>query len=92
MGIYAEKLVAHEVNKWPEAIETFYYRKKQQEVAFVVTQVGNRYLPMEVKYRKSSDNATGLKHFMKKFGLDFGVVITRERECRFDKGIFYLPL
>lgn len=92
MGIYAENLVAHEVNKWPEAIETAYYREKQQEVDFVVTHGGNRYLPMEVKYRKSSDKAAGLKHFMKKFRLDFGAVITRERECRFDKGILYLPL
>jgi hypothetical protein len=29
---------------------------------------------------------------MKKFRLDFGVVITRERECRFADGILYLPL
>jgi len=92
MGIYAENLVAHEVNKWPEAIEVAYYREKQQEVDFVVTHGGNRYLPIEVKYRKSTDKAAGLKHFLKKFRLDFGVVITRERECRFDKGILYLPL
>lgn len=92
MGIYAENLVAHEVNKWAEAIEVAYYREKQQEVDFVVTHGGNRYLPMEVKYRRSSDKASGLKHFMKKFRIDFGVVITRERECRFEKGILYLPL
>lgn len=92
MGIYAENLVAHEVNKWAEAIEVAYYREKQQEVDFVVTHGGNRYLPMEVKYRKSTDKAAGLKHFMKKYKLNFGVVITRERECRFDKGILYLPL
>lgn len=52
MGIYAENLVAHDVNKWAEAIEVAYYREKQQEVDFVVTHGGNRYLPMEVKYRK----------------------------------------
>jgi uncharacterized protein len=92
MGIYAENLVAHEVNKWAEAIEVAYYREKQQEVDFVVTHGGNRYLPIEVKYRRSSDKAAGLKHFMKKYKLDFGVVITRERECRFDNGIVYLPL
>ncbi len=92
MGIYAENLVAHEVNKWAEAIEVAYYREKQQEVDFVVTHGGNRYLPIEVKYRKSSDKAAGLKHFLKKFKLQFGVVITRERLCRFDNGILYLPL
>ncbi len=92
MGVYDENLVAHEVNKWTEAIEVAYYREKRQEVDFIVTHGGSRYLPMEVKYRKSSDKAAGLKHFMKKFRLDFGIVITRERECRFDKGVLYLPL
>jgi hypothetical protein len=34
----------------------------------------------------------GLKHFLKKFKIDFGVVITRERECRFEGNILFLPL
>ena len=92
MGIYAENLIAHEVCKWTEAIEVAYYREKSQEVDFVITYGGSRYLPMEVKYRKSTDKAAGLKHFMKKYKLDFGVVITRERECRFQNSILYLPL
>lgn len=92
MGLYAENLVAHEVCKWKEAIEVAYYREKNQEVDFVVTYGGSHYLPLEVKYRQSTGRAPGLKHFMKKFRLDFGVVITRERECRFVEGILYLPL
>ena len=92
MGMYAENLVAHELCKWPEAIEIAYYREKKNEVDFVITYGGNRYLPVEVKHRKSDDRSTGLKHFMKKYKLDFGVVITRGRECRFTEGILYLPL
>jgi len=92
MGLYAENLVAHEVCKWAEAIEIAYYRDKKYEVDFVITYGGDRYLPIEVKHRKSDDKATGLRHFMKKYKLDFGVVITRSRECRFSEGILYLPL
>ena len=92
MGLYAENLVAHEVCKWPEVIEVAYYREKKNEVDFVITYGGNRYLPIEVKHRKSDDKAPGLKHFMKKYKLEFGVVITRSRDCRFDGGILYLPL
>jgi predicted AAA+ superfamily ATPase len=92
MGLYAENLVAHEVCKWKEAIEVAYYREKNQEVDFVVTYGGNRYLPIEVKFRQSTNKAPGLRHFMKKYRLDFGVVITRERECRFSDGVLYLPL
>jgi uncharacterized protein len=92
MGLYAENMVAHEICRWSEAIEVTYYREKQQEVDFVVTHGGNRYLPIEVKYRKNTDAAAGLKHFMRKFNVDFGVVIIRERECRFERGIVYLPL
>ena len=57
-----------------------------------MTYGGNRYLPLEVKYRQSTSKSPGLRHFMKKYGLNFGVVITRERECRFNEGILYLPL
>ena len=92
MGMYAENLVAQEVCKWSEAIEVAYYREKNQEVDFVITYGGNRYLPVEVKHRRTSDKAIGLKHFMKKYSLDFGAVITRERECRFEEGIVYVPL
>jgi len=92
MGLYAENLVAHEVCRWAEAIEVTFYREKKYEVDFVITHGGSRYLPIEVKYRKGTDMALGLKHFMKKYEVDFGVVIIRERMCRFDNGILYLPL
>jgi predicted AAA+ superfamily ATPase len=69
-----------------------YYREKLHEVDFVVTHGGNRHLPIEVKYRKNTDSAAGLRHFMKRFGVNFGAVIIRERECRYEHGIVYLPL
>lgn len=92
MGRYAENLVAHEVCKWPEVIEVAYYREKKNEVDFVITYGGNRYLPVEVKHRASTERASGLTHFMKKYKLDFGVVITRGQDCRFDESVLYLPL
>ncbi len=92
MGMYAENLVAHEVCKWPEVIEVAYYREKKNEVDFVITYGGSLYLPVEVKHRKSDDRAAGLKHFMKKYKLDFGVVITRGRECHFTENLLHLPL
>lgn len=92
MGLYAENLVAQEICKWAEAIEVAYYRQKEQEVDFVITYGGSHYLPVEVKHRMSDDRAAGLKHFIKKYKLDFGVVITRDRNCRFSEGILYLPL
>lgn len=92
MGLYAENLIAHELNKWPEAIEITYYREKTKEVDFVVTHGGNRYLPIEVKYRKSVQTVSSLQHFMKKYKLDYGVIITRERECAFKNNILYIPL
>jgi len=92
MGLYAENLVVHELCKWSEAIEVAYYREKNKEVDFVITYGGSRYLPMEVRHRKSTDKTTGLKHFMRKYGLAFGVVITREHDTRFVDGILYMPL
>lgn len=92
MGLYAENLVAHELKKWPEAIELTYYREKAQEVDFVVTHGGARHLPLEVKHRAAAVAVSGLRHFLKKYRLDFGVVITRERECRSEGNILFLPL
>lgn len=92
MGMYAENLIAHEICKWPEAIEVAYYREKTNEVDFVLTHGGNRYLPIEVKHRKTDERATGLKHFMRKYSLEFGVMITRGRDCRLTNGILHMPL
>ncbi len=33
-----------------------------------------------------------LKFFMKRYGLNFGVVITRDQAARFGEGILFLPL
>ncbi|UCD71772.1 MAG: ATP-binding protein [Syntrophobacterales bacterium] len=92
MGLYAENLVVQELCKWPEAIEVSFYREKDKEVDFIVTCGGSQYLPLEVKHRKSRSRVTGLKHFMRKYGLNFGVIIIRGRNIRFEEGILYLPL
>jgi hypothetical protein len=92
MGLYAENLVAHELYKWPEAIETAYYRERDKEVDFIVTHGGGKYLPIEVKHRKTTGKMTGLEHFMKKYNLNFSVVITRDRTVHIEKNRLYLPL
>lgn len=92
MGLYAENLVANELARWPEAIEISYYREKATEVDFVVTHGGDRHLPIEVKYRPAGASRGGLRHFMRKYAVDFGVVITRELECSFADGIACVPL
>jgi len=61
-------------------------------VDFIITHGGARYLPLEVKHRTAAASVSGLRHFLKKFKLDFGVVVTRERECRFEGGVLFLPL
>ena len=92
MGLYAENLVAHELCKWPEALEVAYYREKGKEVDFIVTHGGGRYLPIEVKHRNKTGKITGLDHFKKKYGLQLGVVITRDKKVAVEGDTVYLPL
>lgn len=92
MGLYAENLVAINLNKWSEAIEISYYREKKNEVDFIVTFGGDKFLPIEVKHRKESQVNAGLARFMKKYQLDMGIVITRERDVRMEANILFIPL
>ena len=92
MGLYAENLVIRELIGWPEKIEVSYYREKNREVDFVLTHSGNRHLPFEVKPRGASGRLEGLRHFMAKFKLPFGVVITREQTAALEDNLLYLPL
>lgn len=92
MGVYAENLVGRELFGWPEKIEVAYFREKNREVDFVVTHGGNRYLPFEVKLRQKPDDIAGLRLFMRRYDLNFGVVIIREQNIEFRDGILYLPL
>jgi len=92
MGLYAENLVAHELCKWSEAIEIAYYRERDKEVDFIVTHGGGKYLPIEVKHRKYMRKIDGLDHFMKKYDLAFGVIITRDRTIHIENNRLYLPL
>jgi predicted AAA+ superfamily ATPase len=80
-----------ELVSWPERIEVAYYREKDKEVDFVLTHGGDKYLPIEGKSGESLDKLGGLKSFMKRFGVEFGVVVTR-RELKFEDNVLFLPL
>jgi len=92
MGYYAENLVIRELSTWPEAIENTFFRKNNREVDFVCTCGGNRYLPIEVKYRRDADHTANLRFFMKKYDLSLSVLITRDLAPAFDERILKLPL
>lgn len=92
MGVYAENLVARELFGWPERIEVAYFREKDREVDFVLTHGGNRYLPVEAKHRHKPDDLAGLRLFMRRYGLNFGVTVIRELNVEFRDNILYLPL
>jgi predicted AAA+ superfamily ATPase len=92
MGLYAENLVAINLNKWSEAIEIAYYRQKKNELDFIVTYGGDRFLPIEVKHRKEPGVPLALEHFMKKYQLKHGVLVTRERDIQVEGNILYIPL
>lgn len=92
MGLYAENLVVRQLSTWTEAIDISFYREKSTEVDFVVTHGGNKYLPIEVKHRQGKEMTTALKHFMKKFRLSFGLMVTRERQILLENGILCVPL
>ncbi len=91
LGVYAENLVVRELVSWSERIEVAYYREKGKEVDFVLTHGGNKYLPIEVKSGERLDKVDGLKSFMKRFDIGFGLVVTR-RELKFENNILFLPL
>ncbi len=91
LGLYAENLVIRELNGWPEKIEISYFREKTREVDFVFTYAGDRHLPIEVKSQPQEDIPPGLKYFMKRYKLPFGLVVTREKTVRFEE-VLYLPL
>lgn len=91
MGLYAENLVIREMSSWLERIEISYFREKDREVDFILTHGGNQHLPIEVKHRESTEEIDGLKYFMRRFNIKFGVVITRDQTATGDE-ILYLPL
>jgi predicted AAA+ superfamily ATPase len=92
MGLYAENLVARQLSTWTEAIDISFYRERNTEVDFVVTHGGNKYLPIEVKHRQGKEMTSALKHFMKKFRLSVGLMVTRERQILLEDGILCVPL
>lgn len=92
MGLAAENLVVRELVGWPEKIEVSYFREKNREIDFVVTYGGNRYLPIEVKYRQQDEDYGALKLFRNRYDVNLSVVITRQQTARYEDGLLFLPL
>ena len=92
MGLSAENLVVRELIGWPEKIEVSYFREKNREIDFVVTFGGNRYLPIEVKYREQDEDYGALKMFRSRYDVNLGVVITRQQTAKYEDGLLFLPL
>jgi predicted AAA+ superfamily ATPase len=80
LGFYAENLVFNALRQYKGAIEISYYRDAKREVDFIVHAGGKQYLPVEVKYRETIDNAdfASLQYFMGKFGQRFGIIVTKQ--------------
>lgn len=58
----------------------------------MVTHGGNRYLPIEVKYRENDEDFGALKLFRRKFATETGVVINRQQTAKFENDLIFLPL
>lgn len=82
MGLYAENLVFNALRKWPGLLSIDFYREKDGEVDFVAQTKPNRYLPIEVKYRDSIQQADllGLWAFKKKFRAVGPFVVTKRKD------------
>lgn len=92
LGLCIENIVANHLVSWKEILEVAYYRQRQVEVDFIVTHAASKYLPIEVKYRKKELQKKGLQHFMKKFKIPIGVILTRELDIGFEEGILLIPV
>jgi predicted AAA+ superfamily ATPase len=68
-------------------------RSDVMEVDFIAERIDGVVLPVEVKFRKRIDAAdeVGLRHFMKTYNADFGILITRETSM-WDGAILQIPL
>jgi predicted AAA+ superfamily ATPase len=92
LGLYAENLVANHLAAWPQAIEVAYYREKDREVDFVVTCGGDARLPVEVKHQRQAEEPRGLLHFMSRYHVPLGLVVTREQRLDLRGRVLYIPL
>jgi len=92
VGLAAENLVVRELIGWPERIEVAYFREKTREIDFVVTYGGNRYLPIEVKYRQQDEDYGALRLFRRRYDVGLSVVVTRQQAARYEDGLLFLPL
>jgi predicted AAA+ superfamily ATPase len=92
LGFYAENLVFNCLQQWPEKIELSYFREKNNEVDFIVSLTSQRYLPVEVKFRKTVRRINGMRYFMKKHKIPLGLRITKETEIKREEGVLTMPL
>lgn len=93
MGYYAENLVFNALRKFEGVIEKSFYKDRNQEVDFVVTLGGNRYLPIEVKYRDTIDDLAGIQYFVRNYNQKLGIVVTKHFiENKENNNLMFIPL
>ncbi|MFH1258712.1 MAG: ATP-binding protein [Elusimicrobiota bacterium] len=93
LGFYAENLVFNALRSFEGAIELSFYKEQNQEIDFIVTLGGKRYLPIEVKYRENIDDIASIKHFLEKYDQKSGMVVTKNFEQnKEDDKLLFIPL
>lgn len=93
LGLYAENLVFNSLRSFERAVELSFYKHKKMKVDFVVNLGGNRFLPIEVKYRDTLDDIAPIKHFIKKYSQRLGIVVTKHfPKNREENELIFVPL
>ena len=94
LGLYAENLVFLALHKWRGVLQVDYYRERDYEVDFIVHVGSRRYVPVEVKYRESIPDLSGMRHFLAKYAKNTRPIIVTKRWEDFGprEGMFFLPL
>ncbi len=78
IGLYAENLVFNALRQFAGQIELTFYKDAKREIDFVVHLGGKRYLPIEVKYRKTPDDLPAMERFLKEYDQSLGIVVTKD--------------
>ncbi len=83
LGLYAETFVFNALRKWDGVLAVDYYRTSAQvEVDFIVHVTPSRYIPVEVKYKRSwrAKELKGVKKFTSQHECANTLVVTKNRE------------
>jgi len=96
LGLYAENLVFLALKKWRGTIQMDYYRERSGEVDFVIHIAPQRYLPVEVKYRKKIEKSylSGIFNFVKQYPKSAQPIVVSKQWSDYGTkdNIIYIPL